>query len=160
MGEASAKFTPEMLKLLAGTQSNAKVAKKLGVERFTVRNWRTQTKNTKRHSHSIWKNMKIRGSELFSRNKFYRHLERACEKAGVKNFCPYSFRHKVGQEVRDQHGIRSRLCPSRTQAAQHPRFTLRRRQCWHKTLPNFVLYLPIPPTVTNRVTNIRSCYTP
>ena len=99
------KFTPEMLKLLAGTQSNAKVAKKLGVERFTVRNWRTQTKEHEKTLHSIWKNMKIRGSELFSRNKFYRHLERACEKAGVKDFCPYSFRHKVGQEVRDQHGI-------------------------------------------------------
>ncbi len=99
------KFTPEMLKLLAGSQSHAKVAKKLGVGRATVRNWRHQTKEHEKTLHSLWKNMTIRGTELFDKEKFYRHLERACEKAGVEFFSPYSFRHKVGQEVRDQHGI-------------------------------------------------------
>ena len=99
------KFTPATLKLLAGTKNHCEVGRILGVRRQTVYNWRNQTKEHKKTLFSLWKNMKMRGSELFTADKFYKHMERACRLAGIENFCPYSFRHKVGQEVRDQFGI-------------------------------------------------------
>lgn len=98
-------FTPEIVSVLNKPFGVCEAARKLDVSHTAITKWRKELQNGDFSVNRFFNETKVRGSQLFNRNKFYRHLESACKKAGVQRFCPYSFRHKVGQEVRDKYGI-------------------------------------------------------
>ena len=98
-------FTAKRVMLLRSPVTHDEAAVRLGVSNTCVRRWRDELKTNDFSVTKFYNRTVVEGSELFDKDKFYKHLQKACDKAGVERFYPYSFRHHVAQDVRDTHGL-------------------------------------------------------
>ncbi len=71
----------------------------------SIQRWRKELEENDFSVNRFFNEITVKGSNLFVKNKFHKHLREACDKAGVERFCPYAFRHKVAQEIRDNYGV-------------------------------------------------------
>ena len=98
-------FTPALVKVLRSHLSQALAARAAGVSHTAINRWRRELEENDFSVNRFFNEITVKGSNLFVKNKFHKHLREACDKAGVERFCPYAFRHKVAQEIRDNYGV-------------------------------------------------------